>query len=61
MKVGDLVRLKAIPGMYGIVLEVKPNAWVGKQVAVNWIDADVMKYRLYYAQSELEVVNEKQV
>ena len=62
MKVGDLVRLKALPYMYGIVLEVKPNAWVGKQVSVNWIgDQYWNKYRLFYAFDELEVMNEKQV
>jgi len=62
MKVGDLVRLKALPHLYGIVLEIKPNAWVGKQVSVNWIGDDYMnKYRLFYALDELEVMNEKQV
>jgi len=59
MKVGDLVKLKSMPDMYGIVLEVRPNAWVGKQVAVNWIDTSVTRYRLFYALEELEVINEK--
>ena len=60
MKVGDLVRLRSLPHMYGIVLEIRPNAWVGKQVAVNWTDNGFMnKYRLFYAFDELEVINEK--
>ena len=62
MKAGDLVRLKALPDKYGIVLEVRPNAWVGNQVTVSWIGDDYMnKYRLFYAFDELEVMNEKQV
>ena len=60
MKVGDLVRLRSLPHMYGIVLEIKPNAWVGKQVAVSWSNSDITnKYRLFYALEELEVINEK--
>jgi len=62
MKVGDLVRLRALPDTYGIVLEVRPNAWVGKQVAVNWIGEGFMnKYRLFYAFDELEVIDENEI
>ncbi len=62
MKVGDLVRYRSFPDMYGIVVEVRPNAWVGNQVAVNWVESGRWRsHRLYYAQDELEVINEKQV
>ena len=56
MKVGDLVRLRVLPDVYGIVVEIRPNAWVGKQVAVNWIEGSIGKYRLFYAVDELEIV-----
>ena len=60
MKVGDLVNLKGFPTVYGIVMEVRPNAWVGSQVAVNWVNQDPYRGgRKYYALAELEVINEK--
>ncbi len=61
MKVGDLVNLKGFPTVYGIVMEVRPNAWVGSQVAVSWIKDPYRGSRKYYALAELEVINEKQV
>ncbi len=59
MKVGDLVRLKSYPNMYGVVVEIRTNLWVGKQVTVEWIEKTFGSHRKYYAQQELEVINEK--
>jgi hypothetical protein len=61
MKVGDLVRLKSYPNMYGVVVEIRPNLWVGNQVTVEWVEKVFGSHRKYYAQQELEVINEKQV
>ena len=61
MQVGDLVRLKSLPHLYGIVLEVRENVWVGNQVTVNWLESPFKDSRKFYAQSELEVINEEQV
>jgi len=61
MKVGDLVRLKSYPQMYGVVVEVRLNAWVGNQVTVEWTEKTFGSHRKYYAEQELEVINEKQV
>ncbi len=58
MKVGDLVRYKNIPSMYGTVTKVRSNAWVGMQCEVVWVCGWFGKDRLCYAISELEVINE---
>ena len=56
MKVGDLVRLKAGDEVYGFVVSIIENKWVGSRCAVVWLKDGFPKK--WYALIELEVLNE---
>lgn len=59
MNVGDVVRLKVAPALYGEVVRIRDSDSHPFLIGVKWdTDADT-KPAMYYTESELEVVNVK--
>jgi hypothetical protein len=56
MNVGDLVRLKSEGNVYGFIVAITNNKWIGSRCAVVWLKNNFPKK--WYGYAELEVLSE---
>jgi len=56
VKIGDLVKLKTGTEIYGFIVCIQENKWIGSRCAVVWLQDGFPKK--WYALVELEVLNE---